>query len=84
MLNGKINVMMSGLPGKMATKVAEKVIEQEDINLNDYSFTGDINQDRINNLKMFHIVYGRDIYASGTLDAIRFLHKKIKREKFTA
>ena len=47
MLNGKINVIMSGLPGKMATKVAEKVLEQEDIKLNDFALTGDIKESKM-------------------------------------
>jgi len=39
-MDKKINIMMSGLPGKMATLVAEKIIKQKDMHLDSYALTG--------------------------------------------
>ncbi len=41
MSDEKINVILSGLPGKMASAVAKKVAKEEDMNLCDYALTAE-------------------------------------------
>jgi 4-hydroxy-tetrahydrodipicolinate reductase len=45
-MKDKINILMAGLPGKMATKVAEKILEQEDMSLNKFALTGYITEEK--------------------------------------
>lgn len=44
-MEDKITVLMSGLPGNMATAAAEKIMKQEDMRLHGSALTGEIKED---------------------------------------
>jgi 4-hydroxy-tetrahydrodipicolinate reductase len=44
-MEDKITILMSGLPGKMASTVIEKILEQEDMNFSNSALTGQIKED---------------------------------------
>ena len=79
MLKDKINVIMSGLPGKMATKVAEQILQPEVISLFTYALTGEENGGHaiIKYKKTFEKWV--ELYKAHNFDLI---HRKLREESF--